>query len=100
MNPSNPLIDFLLKQLGWTPASVVTLATGLKPREIRDLASKSGGFVLSSDQGYKLTTNATADEIRACVARLRAHAAAEVLKAEQIEKVGAAIHNVHNIVHP
>lgn len=56
------LLEFL--ECGWRTARKIQIALGFNERYIRNLAENSNGQVIGSDRGYKLTLDATPEEIR------------------------------------
>jgi hypothetical protein len=90
MNPKNLLIDTLLNR-GWVTGAALSTELGLNERHLRALAEESEGWVISGQLGYKLTTEATPEEIRACVARFRSQAIRMNDRAETIERIYAGM---------
>jgi hypothetical protein len=81
----------LLHQLtiapSWMQASHLTALTGFSDRKLRALANASGGQIISSPRGYRLTRHATIEEISRCTATLRSQANAMTDRAIQIDRV-------------
>lgn len=86
ISPKNILIDAILER-GWVTGHTLSLELGLNERHLRALAEDSEGWVISGNKGYKHTTEATPEEIRACVERLRAQARRMEQRAEAIGDV-------------
>jgi hypothetical protein len=53
-----------LRGRGWTTAKILEPLTGLNERALREVAHVSDGQILSGQKGYKLTVEATEDEVR------------------------------------
>ena len=62
---------YLLDDCDWTLASDIP---GFSDRKLRTLANASSGKIISGNRGYKLTRNATIQEIDECTSRLRSQA--------------------------
>lgn len=84
----------MLRGRGWMKASEIseiTATCGAGPvwsdRKIRAIASESGGRILSSDKGYKLTTDCTPEEERHARERLLSQAKQMQQRAVDIAKV-------------
>lgn len=59
---------------GWVFARELRAQLGLNDRHVRALAEGSKGRVLSGQQGYRLTAEATKDELERCINRQLAQA--------------------------
>ena len=81
---------WLLKGRGWlNAAQIASLHGGWDDRHIRKLAELSEGQILSGQQGYKLTTDCTPEEVRHACNWLRA----------QAEKMTQRSLNIANVFH-
>ena len=69
----------LLDDGAWHTAKDIARALQLDLREVRYLANHAHGTVISSSDGYKLTSKATPAEVDAALARLR-HQAQQMLQ--------------------
>lgn len=83
------LVDHL-QDGAWHGAKELGQALGLSDRTIRELASRSGGEVLSGQQGYKLTEKATPEEVDRAVAWLVSQAKNMKERATLIDAVAKA----------
>ena len=91
------MID-ILSRSGWLSAKEICIRKGLTPSEanrriVRSFAEESEGKVISGQEGYKLTAEATAEEIHHAAAWLRAQATKMLSRASSIEAVYAARKN-------
>jgi len=81
-------VDALVRALahkGWTTARELRSA-GWNDRELRALASASGGRIVSGQQGYCLIEEATVEEARHAAAWLRHQAQQMTQRAFEIER--------------
>ena len=81
-------VDALVRALahqGWTTARELRRA-GWNDRELRALASASGGRIVSGQQGYCLIEEATVEEARHAAAWLRHQAQQMTQRAYDIER--------------
>ena len=58
-----------LRGRGWVTRAVLAAELRASVRDIRDAASQAGGAVLSGNDGIKLTSEATQDEVDGCCGR-------------------------------
>jgi hypothetical protein len=79
----------LLDDGGWHTAKEIARALQLDLREVRYLANHAHGTVISSVDGYKLTSKATPAEVETALARLR-HQAQQML--ERVHETEVARH--------
>ncbi len=79
----------LLDDGAWHTAKEIARALQLDLREVRYLASHAHGTIISSTDGYKLTSKATPAEVDAALARLR-HQAQQML--ERVHETEVARH--------
>ncbi len=84
----------LLAGRGWVSAKVLAEWLDCDARTVRELASESGGEVISGFYGYRLTSEATSEEIRHAANRLRSQAAQMTERAAQIETTHALKHQL------
>ena len=72
----------------WTTAKQITAALGLADRQIRHLASASGGVIISGPgcPGYKHARNCDPEEIATVAARLEHQAKLMATRAGQIRR--------------
>lgn len=75
---------------GWKTARQLGAMTGFNERTLRSLANASDGQIISGQQGYKLTREATRDEIHHAANWLKHQAAEMQRRAIAIEKQGHA----------
>jgi hypothetical protein len=61
-NAENPLVSALRGQ-GWVTAKRLSFHLGTGDRELRAMAEASRGEIISGQKGYKLSAEATLDEI-------------------------------------
>ena len=59
---ANPLVSALRGQ-GWVTAKRLSFHLATSDRELRAMAEASAGEIISGQKGYKLSTEATIDEI-------------------------------------
>ena len=88
--PDDPRIEQLVNYLsgrGWVKRAVAFAAIGVEDRVGRILKSLSGGRIISSYKGYRLTVDATEQEKRDYVRTQRASAESEVEYVDQVERV-------------
>ncbi len=64
----------LLADRGWTTGREIRIAQGWDERTIRALAAASDGQILSGQQGYKLTRQATPEEMQHATSWLESQA--------------------------
>src|SRR5579872_6305207 len=76
-----------LRGRGLQRAAKIEEALGLNDRYIRDLAHQSQGEIISGQNGYKLTCQATGDEIIRCIRTLRSQADEMRQRSIDIERV-------------
>lgn len=81
-----PLIE-ALRGRGWMRAADLARALRANDRRIRQLANLAAGRVISGQQGYKLTAEATMEEIDRASAWLRSQAKEMTHRALQIDRV-------------
>ena len=65
-----------LEGRGWVTRAVLAAELGVSVRALRDAASESGGAVLSGNDGLKLTSEATQDEVDDCCGRFSSQVSA------------------------
>jgi CHASE3 domain sensor protein len=75
--------------IDWTKAEAISEITTWNDRKIRQLAQHSNGQIISGDKGYKLTCDATMDEITHAANRLRSQAKNNLKRAAEIEAFAA-----------
>jgi hypothetical protein len=76
-NTDDPRVAELLDMLnerGWTPGRQIHEVKGWDERTIRLLAAASDGQIISGQKGYKLTREATPEELRHATAWLESQA--------------------------
>jgi hypothetical protein len=71
----------------WLQARDLTQLTGFDDRRLRAIASASKGHIISGNRGYRLTRQATIEEIDHCTAKLLSQADAMTARALQIQRV-------------
>lgn len=76
-----------LKGRGWVLRAQLEDRLGWTDRRIRKAASDSAGHVISGNAGYRLTREASPEEIRHARARLRSQAREELRRFIQIGRV-------------
>ena len=76
----------VLRGAGWVNAKLLARLTGYDDRKLRAVANASDGRVISGNAGYKLTKEATNEEINECVGRLKAQADKMVMRIVSIER--------------
>ncbi len=84
----------LLAGRGWVSAKVLAEWLDCDARTVRELASESGGEVISGFYGYRLTADATTEEIRHAANRLRSQARVMIERATEIETTHALKHQM------
>ena len=67
---SSPLVGWLVGK-GWRTRKDIVRALAMTERDIRDMVEHSDGRILSGQSGYRLTCEATLEEIEHCTAMLR-----------------------------
>ena len=80
------LLSFLTYPPIWIPAMKLALSLGITMRKLRSMISelrKEGHPIMSGDKGYKYAKNY--DEIKTTIARIKAHALAELEIARAME---------------
>lgn len=82
-----PELTAILRGGPWMSAKLLTGLMGVDDRTIRAIAAASGGHILSGQQGYRLTVDATPEEVRHAAAWLRHQARQMLERAAQIEAV-------------
>jgi hypothetical protein len=80
------LLSFLYGR-GWVRASQIKTVMGWKPRKSRLIANESDGQIISGEKGYKLTSEATLEEIVHAARRLRSQAKEMLRRSIAIERV-------------
>lgn len=71
----------------WTTAGEIEAALGWSDRRVRTLAHASRGEIISGQAGYKLTREATMEEIRHARTWLRSQAREMIARSIQIDRV-------------
>lgn len=89
----------ILSGAGWLSAKEICSRMGWAPSEanrriVRSMAEESGGRVISGQEGYKLTAEATSEEIHHAAAWLKAQAKKMLARASEIEEAYARRVNV------
>lgn len=84
----NALVAWLKGQDDWQTAKQITKALGLSDRIIRNLASQSGGKIISGPgcPGYKHIDRATREEVAGAIARMDHQARAMLIRSRSIER--------------
>lgn len=78
------LVDYLFDRMNWTTSREIRRDTNLTPLRVRQLAQAYPCLLVSSSEGYKLTTNATRREVIASVQSLLERAAKISHRAAQL----------------
>ena len=76
-----------LRGRGWVRRRVLARELLMSERRFRAIAHASGGQIIGSDNGYRLTLEATPDDLRAATGRIRAQIAQELHRILEIERV-------------
>jgi hypothetical protein len=74
-----------LRGRGWLTAGAVKCVTGWSDRKVRQVAQDSRGTVLGGQLGYRMTEEATAEEVAHVVRWLRSQALKMLDRARDIE---------------
>jgi hypothetical protein len=75
-----------LRDRGWVNARTIAADIKLNDRDARALAEASAGAILSGQQGYKLTSQATPDEVHHATAWLESQARKMAQRAQRIRQ--------------
>ena len=81
-----------LEGRGWVTRAVLAAELGVSVRVLRDAASESGGAVLSGNEGMKLTSEATQEEVEDCCGRFRSQVSAMTKRIVETQAVWAGVH--------
>lgn len=85
--PDPRLLIDLLRGRGWVTCRTIQKEAGITDRAVRNLAHHSKGQIISGQQGYKLTQEATIEEIQRASNWLRSQANEMRSRALQIDRV-------------
>ena len=75
-----------LRDRGWVLSKLIALDLKLKDRDCRALAEASKGEIIGGQQGYKLTSQATPEEIHHATASLESRATKMARRAQEIRR--------------
>jgi hypothetical protein len=78
------VMHWLAHAAGWTTAGGLRVLTNYSDREIRAIAAASRGRIISGQRGYRLTAEATIEEVNHAEAWLRSQAACMLKRAYEI----------------
>ena len=76
-----------LRGRGWVTRRVLARELLLTERRFRAIAHASGGQIIGSDLGYRLTMEASPSDLSAATGRIRAQIAQEYQRILEIERV-------------
>jgi hypothetical protein len=76
-----------LEGKGWIFRRQIERALGWNDRKIREVAHASQGQIISGDQGYCLTLQASVEDVGKFVGRIQAQRASEQQRILDVEKV-------------
>lgn len=85
---------------GWIKAKQLYNDLGLNDRHIRALAEASRGRVVSGNQGYKATTEASSEELKAAMKRQRSQVEKTLKRCDLTEEVWVAAQSVKSRKNP
>ena len=76
-----------LRGRGWVRRRLLQRELLISERRFRTLAHASGGQIIGSNLGYRLTIEANPDDVRVATGRIRAQIAQELHRILEIERV-------------
>lgn len=82
-----PRLLAALDERGWVSAAVLADELGTDTRTIREAAHESGGLVISGQQGYALTMQASIEDVDTFTGRMYSQAREMRERAMQVERV-------------
>jgi len=84
-NAIDNVVYILEMSYKWFPSRTIQRKLGISARDMRYIASMSGGRIISGNKGYKAACNADREELQHCIHRLRHQAVEMVNRANEIE---------------
>ena len=89
-NAIDNVVYILEMSYKWFPSRVIQRQLGITARDMRFIASMSGGRIISGQKGYKAAVNADKEELQQCVYRLRHQANEMMHRANEITQLAFA----------